>query len=168
MERKCMIQGVGKHIKYEGQIHMPHMPVNNIQTNWMGTIQKWSIRDEEANEIDQCIKDALYVPRTPMGLHVHSRFLNALSHHGVFTTSVIMHTNMEQTFTPNHTGMIGQMDAKTHNMPNTQQLLLKWHNCYYHLPFTELQHLAQKWSTSKPNCRLWPPHLPQQATREST
>ena len=33
MERKCMIQGVGKHIKYEGQIHMPHMPVNNIQTN---------------------------------------------------------------------------------------------------------------------------------------
>jgi hypothetical protein len=78
-------------------------PMSNIKINGIASglhvagigLLKWSIRDDENNEVDLYIKDALYVPQAPMGLLCPQQIaqqtrkpgdgFKALRNHGIFT-----------------------------------------------------------------------------------
>jgi hypothetical protein len=76
IERICVDTGASTCISPMKGNFITLQPVTNVQINGIGTglpiedigCLKWSIRDDENNEIDLFLNNTLYVPKVPMGL----------------------------------------------------------------------------------------------------
>jgi hypothetical protein len=119
---------------------------------------KWPIKDDNDNEIDLNIHNALYIPSAPMGLLCHQQIVqqmqhpqdgfNALAQHGMLTFAGFKGTvpyNRENRLPIMHSidGIENYMKAKSEialtskiddpantddNLSHIQRLLMKWHN----------------------------------------
>jgi hypothetical protein len=148
--------------------------VDNIKINGIGTgllvegvgTLKWPIQDDNQNELDLYIHNALYVPSTPMGLFCPQQIamqtqrpddrFNALGHAGVLTVAgftctipydprsrlPILHSiDGAHSYLASDNTNEGTQKA---NLTKNQQLLLRWHNRLSHLSFHKLQDLARQ------------------------
>jgi hypothetical protein len=102
-ERICIDTGASACISNRRESFISMKPMSNIKINGIASglhvagigLLKWSIRDDENNEVDLYIKDALYVPQAPMGLLCPQQIaqqtrkpgdgFKALRNHGIFT-----------------------------------------------------------------------------------
>ncbi len=145
-------------------------PVSNIKIKGIGTglpiggigTLRWSLRDDNNNDIDLFIKDALYVPDAPMGLlcpqqiaqqtgHPGDGF-NALATHGILSfegfTKSIMYDSKSRLPIMNTIDGISAYTAMptptTDTLSKPQRLLLKWHQRLSHMHFGIIQDLARQ------------------------
>jgi hypothetical protein len=137
---------------------------SGLQVGGIGTL-KWSIRDDNNNEIDLYIKDALYVPSAPMGLLCPQQIAQqtqnpgdgflASGTHGVLTFAGYKRTikyDSRSRLPILHTiegasayiASLPNTTAETANLSTNQKLLLKWHNRLAHTSFSHIQELARQ------------------------
>jgi hypothetical protein len=127
---------------------------------------KWSIRDDDNNEVDLHIRNALYVPQAPMGLLCPQQIaqqtqkpgdgFTACRTFGIFTFDGFRRTVPYDTRSRlpilhtiggflAYTAKVNPTSAPSlPNLSATQQLLPRWHNRLSHMSFGHLQELARQ------------------------
>jgi hypothetical protein len=183
-ERICIDTGASACISRRKESFISLKPMSNIKINGIASglnvagigLLKWSIRDDENNEVDLHIKDALYIPQAPMGLLCPQQIaqqtqkpgdgFTAFRTLGIFTFDGFRRTvpyNTRSRLPILYTiGGYSVYTAEVNtnsapplpNLSAAQQLLLRWHNRLSHMSFGHLQELARQG-------RLRPPNLPQ-------
>jgi hypothetical protein len=191
-ERICIDTGASACISTKKESFKSLKPMSNIKINGIASglqvagigLLKWSIRDDDNNEINLYIRDALYVPQAPMGLLCPQQIaqqtqklgdgFKALRTYGIFTFNGFSRTvNYDTRSRLAILYTIGGVSAYTAevnttsappvpNLSAAQQLLLRWHN---RLSITHEFWASARTGTArqaaKGNSRLRPPNLPQ-------
>jgi hypothetical protein len=174
-ERICIDTGASACISAKRSNFIKLHPITNLSITGIGAglpiagigTLRWSLRDDNANEIDLYIKDALYVPKSPMGLLCPQQIaqqtgksgdgFNALAEAGLLTidgyTKTIPYDSASRlpiTYTIDaiqaYTAGINLVSPQSHptQLSRHQRLLMHWHQRLSHLNFGYLQALARK------------------------
>jgi len=185
-ERICIDIGASACISTRRKNFVNLTPVKNIKINGIGSglpvegsgLLKWPLRDENNNEVDLYIQNALFVPKAPMGLLCPQEVaqqtkkpqdgFNALGQHGILTFNgfcktvpydvrsrlLIMYTvdGLQCYMTASSEPSLPPSDSLT----ASQKLLLRWH-CLSHLNFQKLQDLARQGKLPKKILGCSPP-----------
>jgi hypothetical protein len=141
----------------------------------IGTL-RWSLRDDNNNEIDLFIRDALYVPESPMGLLCLQQIaqqtskpgdgFNALASAGILTfegfTKTIPYDTKSRLPIFNTIDSIraySSLQSREDNssLSKTQRLLLRWHQRLSHMHFGIIQELARSGRLPKALATCDPP-----------
>jgi hypothetical protein len=171
IERICVDTGasVSLSMKKSNFVHL--LPIQNLEISGIASglkvegigILKWSIRDDDNNEIHLFIKDALYVPSAPMGLlcpqqiaqktKVKNDGFQAISDYGIFqfqgyqkTVHYEPRTRLPIFYTMENndeTKLQALTTPLVQTLTRTQKSLLKWHYRLGHLHFHKIQELAR-------------------------
>ncbi len=148
--------------------------MNNVKINGIASglqvegigLLKWHIRDDDNKEIKLYIKDALYVPKAPMGLLCPQQIaqqtrkpgdgFKALRNHGILTFDGFCRTipyDSRSRLPILHTiegasvyqaAINNANEQPPTNLTASQQLLLRWHNRLSNMSFGHLQALARQ------------------------
>jgi hypothetical protein len=179
IEQICVDTGASASISTKRENFITLQSVSDLKINGIGTglpiegigILKWPIRDDQNNEIDLFIKDALYVPSAHMGLLCPQQIaqqtglpldgFTSSAKCGILTFNSFKHTipYESQTRLPIfHTLAMNtaltavtidsslhspDLASRTASMTPDQKLLLRWHSRLSHLHFAKIQELAR-------------------------
>jgi hypothetical protein len=175
----CVDTGASASISTKRENFITLQPVSDLKINGIGTglpiegigILKWPICDDQNNEIDLFIKDALYVPSAPMGLLCPQQIaqqtgfpldgFTSSTKCGVLTFNSfkrtipyksrkrlpIFHTLATHTalnaVTTGSSIHSPDLASQTSSLTPNQKLLLRWHYRLSHLQFAKIQELAR-------------------------
>jgi hypothetical protein len=173
-ERICIDTGTSACISTHRDNFVTFSPINNLKVNGIGSglpvegsgLLKWPIQDDNNNEVDLYVKDALYVPKALMGLLYPQQIaqqtgkssdgFHAFGDRGILTFDGYQRTvqydprsrlPLSNTVDNIQCYLTSSQDAalpSTENLSRAQKSLLRWHTRLSHMSFQKLQDLARQ------------------------